>query len=699
MKLMIRDGELEGNFSAEIYTRSNPGFGKYVKIRYGQRVCAAICAKFVPSDREMVYVDRWLRQFINAGNNDWVEVEKVEPIPAKRVSLAPLKRVRLDEEEVSYLAILLSNKPVCKGLVFPRHYPITGARKEIEVTKTQPEGIVLVQHDTEILLDDEPPPPPSPSGPRWVDIGGLDKEIALIRRLVEYPLRRPAVYSHFGIEPPKGLLLYGPAGTGKTLIAKALANEAHAHIELIQGPEVMAPFHGESERILREKFERARSNRPAIILIDEIDSLVPKRGLTPSEVDTRLTATMLTLMDGLRDMAGVVVIGTTNRPDQIDPALRRPGRFEREVMIGAPDKTGRRKILEIHTKNMPLAPDVNLDLLAEVTTGFTGADIASLCREAGHCALRRYFSDADLESGHLSLNGQMVITQQDFIEAMKNVQPTAMRGTMVEVVRDVTMDDVGGLSEAKNMLMENIKMAIKGTGFFASTGLRPAKGILLYGTSGTGKTLLARALANACGVHLITLRGPEVRRKWFGESEELIRSIFAKAREVAPCILLLDEVDSLAPVRGNDISGATESITSQVISELERIGIADQVFVIATTNQPGNVDPALRRPGRIDVEIPVQKPNEAERKVIFEIKLRKIKLDTKVDLASLAKKTADFSGADIAECCRRAALQALKRAGLDPEKAVVTLDDLDEAIAKIQQTDRFKRKDMGFLIE
>jgi transitional endoplasmic reticulum ATPase len=290
----------------------------------------------------------------------------------------------------------------------------------------------------------------------------------------------------------------------------------------------------------------------------------------------------------------------------------------------------------------------------------------------------------------------MAITHQDFTEGMKNVQPTAMRGTMVEVVRDVTLDDVGGLSEAKNMLIENIQLAIKETRLFESIGYRLAKGVLLYGRSGTGKTLLARALANACGVHLITLRGPEIHRKWFGESEELVRSIFAKAREVAPCILLLDEVDSLAPVRGRYVSDLRESITTQVITELERIGIADQVFVIATTNQPEMVDPALRRPGRLDVEIPVQKPNEAERLEIFSIKLRKVKLNTKMDLASLAKKTADFSGADIAECCRRAALQALKRAGLDPEKTVVTLDDLNEAIAKIQQTDRFKRKDMGF---
>jgi transitional endoplasmic reticulum ATPase len=694
MKLMIRDGELEGNFNAVIYTVSNPGFGKYVELRYGQCVCAAK-AKFVQSDKEMVYVDKWLRQFIDARNNDWVEVERWEPVPAKMISLAPLKRVRLDEEELAYFSILLSNNPVCKGLVFPRHYP-NGDKKEIQVTKTQPGGIVLVQHDTEILLDEEPPPPPPSSSPCWSDIGGLEKEIALIRRLVEYPLRHPEVYSHFGIEPPKGLLLYGPPGTGKTLIAKALANEARAHIEIIQGPEVVAPFHGESERILRERFEKARSNRPAIILIDEIDSLVPKRGLAPGEVDTRLTATMLTLMDGLRDMTGVVVIGTTNRPDQIDPALRRPGRFEREIMIGAPDKTGRSKILTIHTKNMPLAPDVNLDSLAEATTGFTGADIASLRREAGHSALRRYFSDADLESGHLSFDSQMTITHQDFTEGMKNVQPTAMRGTMVEVVRDVTLDDIGGLSEAKNMLIENIQLAIKETRQFESIGHRLAKGALLYGRSGTGKTLLARALANACGVHLITLRGPEIHRKWFGESEELVRSIFAKAREVAPCILLLDEVDSLAPVRGRYVSDLRESITTQVIIELERIGIADQVFVIATTNQPEMVDPALRRPGRLDVEIPVQKPNEAERQEIFDIKLKKVKLDTKVDLASLAKKAVDFSGADIAECCRRAALQALKRADLDPEKTVVTLDDLEEAIAKIQQTDRFKRKDMGF---
>lgn len=700
MKLVIRDRlNIEGDFKAEIHTRENPGFEKYIQIRYGQRVCGAI-ASYVPSDKEAIYVDQYLRISLGAKNNDWVEVEECQPEAARAISIAPQQIMLLDDNELSHITAILLNKPICQGQVFPRHY-WAGGRKTIKVTTTQPAGIVLVQESTRVSVDESVEPEEKRrerSVITWADIGGLDKEIAIVRRRIEYPLRQPQQHGYFGVESPRGILLYGPPGTGKTLIAKALANEAGAHIEIISGPEILTPLFGGSEQLLREKFKEAHSKAPAIILIDEIDSLAPKRELLHSDANNKLVATLLTLMDGLQDMSGVVVVGTTNRPEEMDKSLRRPGRFEREIMIGPPDKAGRRKILELHTKkrNMPLAKDVNLEHLAEITAGFTGADLAALCREAGHCALLRYFTDADLESGHMSIDSTMKVTHDDFMAAMREVQPSAMRGTVVEVVRDITLDDVGGLSDIKEQLEENILYGIKETGVFQQVGHRPAKGILLYGPSGTGKTLLARAMAHACQTYLITLRGPEVHRKWFGESEELVRAMFAKAREVAPCILLLDEVDALVPARGSDISGARESVTTQVITEMERIGTTDQVFVIATTNQPGSIDPALRRPGRLDMEIPVNLPDTAERKEIFEKHLRKVKTDADVDLDNLAKQSDEFSGADIAESCRRAIFQALKQAKYKPEKTVVTQERLLEAMEKIRHTDRFKRKTIGF---
>jgi transitional endoplasmic reticulum ATPase len=695
MRLVIKDKQMDGDFLVEIYTNTQmPSTGKYVKLKYGDRSCGAI-ATYFPSDKEIVLVDRYIRLFLQAKTDDWVELEELQPIPAKSITLVAMDNVLMDESDVDFTHSLLEGKPICQDYIFPRFYRIFG-KKEILITDVQPAGIVIVDSATRVITDTaearEIKPGERITGPTWDDIGGLDREITDIRRRIEYPMRNPRAFGHFGADVPRGVLLSGPPGTGKTLIARALANEAGAYIEIIQGPQIMAPYKGQSEQALFDTFERARQKSPSIILIDEIDSLASKRESQRSD-DTRMVTTLLVLMDGLKPMDGVIVIGTTNRPEELDEALRRPGRFDRELVIGPPDKLGRNKILEIHTirKHMPLAEDVKLDQLAEITQGFTGADLASLCHEAGYSALFRYFKDEDLRNGKINPDPNMVVTQWDFLQAMRSVQPTAMRSGMVEDIRDVSLGDIGGLSELKDLLKENMTAIQTQSQVYEKIGFRPAKGILLYGPSGTGKTMIARAIAQSCGVHLITLRGPEIHRKWFGESEEMVRKVFAKARQVSPCIILLDEVDALVPVRGRDVNDVREGITNQVITEIERIGPTDQIFVIATTNQPGSIDPALRRPGRLDIEVPINKPNEAERQEIFTIQLKKIRTSRDVDLVKLAVETDQFSGADIAECCRRASLQALKAAKLDESKLEVTLAGLREAIAKVRLTDRFKR--------
>jgi transitional endoplasmic reticulum ATPase len=696
MKMVIRDKPIDGDFLVEIYSKTEmPSTGKYVKLKYGERSCGAV-ATYFQSDKEMMLVDRYLRLFLQAKNDDWAEVEEFQPIPASSITLVPMDNVLMDENDVDFTHSLLEGKPICQDYIFPRFYRIFG-KKEILVTDVKPDGIVIVDSSTRVSVDTaearEIKPEERITGPTWDDIGGLDREITDIRRRIEYPLRNPKAFGHFGADVPRGILLSGPPGTGKTLIARALANEAGAYIEIIQGPQIIAPYMGQSEQTLFETFEKARKNSPAIILIDEIDSLAPRRESQRGGAETRLVTTLLVLMDGLKPLDGVIVIGTTNRPEELDEALRRPGRFDRELVIGPPDKIGRQKIMEIHTirKHMPLAEDVKLDQLAEVTQGFTGADLASLCHEAGYSALFRYFTDEDLRNGKINPDPNMVVTHWDFLQALRSVQPTAMRSGMVEDIRDVSLRDIGGMSELKDLLKENMNAIQSQSQVYEKIGFRPAKGILLYGPSGTGKTMIARATAQDCGVHLITLRGPEIHRKWFGESEELVRKVFAKARQVSPCIILLDEVDALVPVRGRDVTDVREGITNQVITEIERIGPTDQIFVIATTNQPESIDPALRRPGRLDIEVPVNKPDEAERLEIFTIQLNKIRTSPDVDLVKLAAETDQFSGADIAECCRRASLQALKAAKLDASKLDVTMDYLREAIAKVRLTDRFKR--------
>ncbi|MEM3998250.1 MAG: CDC48 family AAA ATPase, partial [Ignisphaera sp.] len=496
----------------------------------------------------------------------------------------------------------------------------------------------------------------------WEDIGDLEEVKEKIREIVELPLKHPELFERLGIEPPKGILLYGPPGVGKTLLAKALANETGAYFLAINGPEIMSKYYGESEQRLRQIFEEAKKNAPAIIFIDEIDAIAPKREEVVGEVEKRVVAQLLALMDGLEERGKVIVIGATNRPDAVDPALRRPGRFDREIEVPPPDKRARREILAVHTRNVPLAEDVDLDKLAEMTYGYTGADLAALVKEAAMNALRRFLKEhaIDLDKPIPSeLLQKLKVTMADFYRAMKNIAPSLMREVLIEVP-EVHWDDIGGLDLVKQQLREAVEWPIKYPHIFEQMGIRPPKGILLYGPPGCGKTLLAKAAATESGANFIAVKGPEVLSKWVGESEKAIREIFKRARKAAPTIIFFDEIDAIAPIRGHDVSGVTDRIVNQLLTEMDGIEALRGVVVIGATNRPDLLDPALLRPGRFDRIIYVPPPDLRARYEILKIHTRKIPLAEDVDLIELAKKTEGYSGADLEALVREAVMLALR---------------------------------------
>ncbi|HIQ13213.1 MAG TPA: AAA family ATPase, partial [Thermoprotei archaeon] len=497
----------------------------------------------------------------------------------------------------------------------------------------------------------------------YEDIGGLDKEIQRIRELVEIPLKHPEVFRHLGIEPPKGILLHGPPGTGKTLLAKAVANESGAHFIAINGPEIMSKWYGESEAKLRELFKEAEENAPSIIFIDEIDAIAPKRGEVVGEVEKRVVAQLLSLMDGLETRGQVIVIAATNRPEAVDPALRRPGRFDREIYIGVPNKKGRKEILQIHTRNMPLADDVDLDKLADITHGYVGADLAALAKEAAMNALRRFLPEIEKSEGEIPTEviQKIKVTMNDFFEAMKELQPSALREIMVEIP-EVKWEDIGGLEDVKQALKEAVEWPLKHPKLFEKLGIRAPKGILLFGPPGTGKTLLAKAVATESEANFISIKGPEILSKWVGESEKAIREIFKKARMTAPTVVFLDEIDSIAPRRGSHYgdSGVTDRIVNQLLSEMDGLERTKDVIVIGATNRPDILDPALLRPGRFDRIIFVPPPDFEARYQILKIHTRRMPLAEDVDLNELARLTENYTGADIEALVIEAALNAAR---------------------------------------
>ncbi|MHA1595994.1 MAG: CDC48 family AAA ATPase [Candidatus Baldrarchaeia archaeon] len=630
----------------------------------GKKNTAAIVWPARPEDEGagIIRIDAIIRKNAEVGLGEYVIVRKASVKEAIRVSLAPSSRLRFRLPE-DYVKNVLLNRPVTKGdlVQIPTVYePIP-----LFVTAVSPPGIVMVTNRTEIFISMEPVEEAMLRVPEvtYDDIGDLKEELRKIREMIELPLKYPELFRHLGIEPPKGVLLYGPPGCGKTLIAKAVANEAGAHFIAINGPEIMSKYYGESEQRLREVFEEAEKKAPSIIFIDEIDAIAPKREEVTGEVERRVVAQLLTLMDGLKSRGQVIVIGATNRIDAVDPALRRPGRFDREIEIGVPDKEGRKEILQVHTRNMPLADDVNLDELAEMTHGFVGADLAALCREAAMNALRRVLPEIDLEKGELppEIFQKLKVTRQDFMEAFKSITPTAMREVFVQVP-NVRWDDIGDLHEAKRQLREMVEWPLKHPEAFSRMGIEPPRGILLFGPPGCGKTLLAKAAATESGANFIAVRGPEILSKWVGESEKAIRRIFQKARQAAPCIIFFDEIDAIAPQRGlyAGESGVTERIVNQLLTEMDGIVPLKNVVVMAATNRPDILDPALLRPGRFDRLVYVPPPDKTGRYEIFKVHTRNMPLAEDVDLERLAEITEGYTGADIEAVCREAALCALR---------------------------------------
>ncbi|MDT7860769.1 MAG: CDC48 family AAA ATPase [Saccharolobus sp.] len=615
------------------------------------------------SDNE-IRIDGYVRRSVGVGIGDEVIVKRAQVQDGTRVVLAPTQPISFSQSFVDYVKDWLMDKPLSRGETIS--VPTYVGSIDFVVVTTQPSNSIRVTSRTTLEIRQEPVKEVG-AFPKvtWEDIGDLEDVKEKIREIVELPMRHPEIFQHLGIEPPKGVLLYGPPGVGKTLLAKALANEIGAYFTSINGPEIMSKFYGESEQRLREIFEEAEKNAPAIIFIDEIDAIAPKREEVTGEVEKRVVAQLLTLMDGIKGRGKVIVIGATNRPDAVDPALRRPGRFDREIEIRPPDAKARKEILQVHTRNMPLAEDVNLDKIAEQTHGYTGADLAALAREAAMSALRRFIKDRniDLEQQQIPVNvlKELKVTMQDFIDAMKFIQPTLLREVYVEVPK-VRWEDIGGLEEAKQQLREAVEWPLKFPEIFEKLGIRPPKGILLFGPPGTGKTMLAKAVATESGANFIAVRGPEILSKWVGESEKAVREIFRRARQTAPCVIFFDEIDSIAPMRGfaHD-SGVTERIVNQLLAEMDGIQPLNRVVVIAATNRPDILDPALLRPGRFDRLIYVPPPDEKARLEILKIYVRSLPIDSTVNLEELAKKLEGYTGADIEALARETAMKVLRQ--------------------------------------
>ena len=664
----------------------------------GKRKTAAICWPGYAEDsgRGIIRIDGYIRRNASVSIDEKVTIRKIEAKNAEKIILAPTEPLRIEGAE-EYLAQILEGKVVTRGDYVP--LGIMGRTIDLVIVNVQPPApAVIITRDTEIAMGEKPAAMVR-EVPRvtYEDIGGLKEEIRKIREMVELPLKYPELFERLGVEAPKGVLLYGPPGTGKTLLAKAVANETNAAFFSISGPEIMSKYYGESEERLREIFRQAEENAPSIIFIDEIDAIAPKREEVTGEVEKRVVAQLLALMDGLKPRGRVVVIGATNRPNAIDPALRRPGRFDREIEIGVPNKQGRLEILQIHTRGMPLAEDVDLEKIASITHGFVGADLAALCKEAAMRALRRILPEIDFEKDTIpaEMLNKITVTMNDFMEALKDVEPSAMREVLVEIP-NVRWDDIGGLKDVKLELQEAVEWPLKYPEIFEHMDARPPKGILLYGPPGTGKTLLAKAVANESEANFISVKGPELLSKWVGESERAVREVFRKAKQAAPSIIFFDEIDAIAPIRGGGYgdSGVTERVISQLLTEMDGIEELRGVVVIAATNRPDIVDPALLRPGRFDKLLYVPLPDLEARKEILKIHLRKKPLAEDIDIDELAKRTEGYTGADLSAICNTAVMLAIREHIMNskgPEEAKENLKELkvykrhfEEALKKVK---------------
>ena len=681
----------------------------------GTKKTAALVWPGYPEDSKtgVIRIDGTVRRNAGVGIDDRVKVRKIQTAPAEKVLFAPTQPLKIQGGE-AYLAHNLEGRVISRGDVVELN--IMGRRVDLVVISTKPIiDSVIIGAGTQIDISDKPAKE-MPSIPRvsYEDIGGLGDEVRKIREMIELPLRHPEIFERLGVEAPKGVLLHGPPGTGKTLLAKALASETNANFLTLSGPEIMSKFYGESEERLREIFKQAEENAPSIILIDEIDSIAPKREEVTGEVERRVVAQLLAVMDGLKARGKVVVIGATNRPNAIDPALRRPGRFDREIEIGVPDRKARLEILQIHTRGMPLADDVKLEELADLTHGFVGADLAALAREAAMNSIRRVLPelDLDVQSIPAEILNKMTVSAADFNNALREMTPSALREVFIESP-NVHWSDIGGLESAKQELKEAVEWPMKYPALFKHLEAKPPKGILLYGPPGTGKTMLAKAVATESQANFISVKGPEFLSKWVGESEKAVRETFRKAKQAAPCIIFFDEIDSITPTRGTGSDAhVTERVISQMLSEIDGIEELHNVTVIAATNRPDIIDAALLRPGRLDRLVYVTPPDENSRHEIFRIHLANKPLESDVDLNMLSKDTDGFTGADIASICNEATMLAIREyvlsgkptAGNAINELKISIRHLREAMLKVKpyyqkETEKYKKISENFIYQ
>ncbi|AGN16152.1 MULTISPECIES: CDC48 family AAA ATPase [Methanobrevibacter] len=683
--------------------------GDLVEIKGSKTTAATVVSSQSDIGLGIIRMDGTIRKNSGASIGEEIEVKKTTAKIAKKVVLAPTEnnvKIQGDIRGLFLNKVMTKGDIIGSGIKPPMMHNQTGnpiddmfnsfmdispmGELKFAVVQTHPTGVVKIGPNTQVDLQDHPVDISKLEGVTnlvnvsYEDIGGLKEEVRKVREMIEIPLKRPELFERLGIAPPKGVLMHGPPGTGKTLLAKAVASESDAHFISINGPEIMSKYVGGSEENLREFFEEAEANAPSIIFIDELDAIAPKREETQGEVERRTVAQLLTLMDGLNSRGQVVVIGATNRPDSLDPALRRPGRFDREIEIGVPDRDERKEVLEIHTRNMPLSDDVDLDKIADSTHGFVGADLESLCKEAAMRVVRRLIPEinqSDEEIPEETLK-KIIVTNDDFKEALKEIQPSALREVLVQIP-DVKWDDIGGLEDAKQELKEAVEWPLKYPDKFKKFHVDPPKGVLLYGPPGTGKTLLAKAVASESEANFIAIKGPELLSKWVGESEKGVREVFRKARQTAPTVIFFDEIDSIANTRGTDAgsSGVTQRVVNQLLTEIDGMEDLHDVAIIAATNRPDIIDPGLMRPGRFDRHIKVDTPDEDSRLKIFKVHTKDMPLASDVNLEKLAKHSEGYVGADIEAVCREAAMLTLRN-NIDADE--VNMKAFNEAMEKVK---------------
>ncbi len=643
----------------------------------------------------IIRINGFLRKQLSVGINDRVTIKKVQVQHAKSITIRPTEPLRIIDAE-KFLLNLVRGFVVTKGDLIP--LSIMGQRTDFVVFATHPTGPVIIKKFTEIHIDDRPVKKIADEGLpsiTYEEIGGLKNEVNKVREMVDLPLRHPEIFKRIGVKAPTGVLLHGPPGTGKTLLAKAIANETSANFYSVGGPEIMSKFYGESEARLRQIFNEAKQNAPSIIFLDELDAIAPKRETVQGEVERRVVAQLLSLMDGLSSRGMVVVIGATNRVNAIDPALRRTGRFDREIEIGVPDRDGRKEVLSIHARGMPLSKDVDIQRLADISHGFVGSDLQALAKEAAMKALRRVLPEIDLSAESIPIETleKIQVTMNDFTTVLSEMEPSTMREVFVEIP-DVKWKDIGGLSKLKQELQEAVQWPLKYRDVFEYANAKPPKGIFLYGPPGTGKTLIAKAVANESESNFISIKGPELLSKWVGESEKGVREVFRKARQASPCIIFFDEIDAIAPMRGGDSSDShvTERVISQMLTEMDGLEVLKNVMVIAASNRPDIVDPALLRSGRFDRHVYIAPPDLESREHIIKIHFAKSPISTDVDIKNLSKMTENFTGADIATFVSSAIMFAISEfisKYPDPVEAKKHLSELTVSSAQIE--DAIKR--------